>query len=163
MTETIHVRRAGPLDTGPMADLLNEVIAAGGTTALSQPVTGDTLKGWMDKYPGCIWHMAEDDTGTLLGFQYIHDHDTHGPEVATIATFARRGRTGLGIGSRLFEATRQAAADHGYTWIEADIRADNAGGLAYYQSRGFERYGTRPGMEIAPGLTVDKVLTRYDL
>ncbi|QPM91516.1 GNAT family N-acetyltransferase [Pseudooceanicola algae] len=160
---TLHVRRAGALDCAPMADLLNQIIAIGGTTAMTQPVTGDILAGWMTRSPRSLWHIAEDDGGTLLGFQYVQPHPKHGPKVAQIATFARVGRTGLGIGSALFEATKTAARAEGYTWIDAEIRADNSSGLTYYQSRGFEDYGRIEGYRLGDGSLVDKRLKRYDL
>lgn len=158
----MHVRRAGALDTGAMAELLNEVISEGGTTALTEPVTGDDLKGWM-KRPHSIWHLAEDDAGEVLGFQYVSPVQGEQTLAAEIATFARVGRTGLGIGSALFEATKTACIGEGYEWIRANIRADNSGGLAYYQSRGFEDYGRIGGYRMTNGQVVDKVLKRYDL
>ena len=54
-------------------------------------------------------------------------------------------------------------ADRAETWINAEIRADNAGGLIYYQSRGFEDYGRIEGRRLADGTVVDKVLKRFDL
>ncbi|WP_353473839.1 GNAT family N-acetyltransferase [Salipiger sp. H15] len=145
-----------------MAELLNEVITQGGTTALTEPVTGDDLRRWMAT-PRAIWHLAEAGDGELLGFQWVEPHRELGDSVAQIASFARVGRTKLGIGSALFEATRAACAREGYAWINAEIRADNEGGLIYYQSRGFEDYGHIRGYRLGDGSTVDKVLKRYDL
>ena len=71
--------------------------------------------------------------------------------------------SGLGIGSALFEATKRVARDIGYVWINANIRADNAGGLAYYQSRGFEDYGRKERVRMPDGRVFDKVLKRYNL
>lgn len=159
----IHIRRAGALDCTAMAELLNQIIARGGTTALTRPVSGDDLGAWMRSDPRAVWHIAEDDAGLLLGFQWVEPHPELGPQVAQIASFARVGRTGLGIGTRLFEATRAAAKAAGYAWINAEIRADNPGGLAYYQSRGFEDHGRIEGYRMDDGSTVDKVLKRYDL
>lgn len=159
----LHIRRAGRLDTQPMAELLNEIIALGGTTAMTDPVTGALLAGWMAADPRAIWHLAEDDTGRVLGFQYVEPHAELGAHVAQIATFARVGQTGLGIGSALFEATRVAARDAGYAWINAEIRADNASGLTYYQSRGFEDHGRIEGRRLGDGTVVTKILKRYDL
>lgn len=158
----IHVRPAGTLDTRAMAQLLNEIVAIGGTTAISKPVTGDDLVHWMDK-PRSAWFVAEDDGGDLMGFQWINEIDSLPPEAASIATFARVGKTGLGIGSALFRASCAAARTLGYTWINADIRADNTGGLAYYQSRGFEDYGRKTSVTLSDGSVVDKILKRYNL
>lgn len=159
----IAIRQAGPLDTRPIADLLNEVIAEGGTTAMTEPVTPDQIRGWMARDPRAVWHIAEAEDGTLMGFQWIDPHPRLGAEVAQIATFARVGKTGLGIGSKLFEATKSAARAEHYAWINAEIRADNAGGLTYYQSRGFEDYGRIADYPLEDGTTVDKILKRYDL
>jgi len=164
VTGRLHVRRAGALDAGPMAALLNAIIRQGGTTAIVTPLAPDDMRDWI----GCdgdaaVWHLAEDDRGTLLGFQWIAPHPDLPPEACDIATFVRIGKTGLGIGSALFAATRAAAAALGYGWINASIRSDNSGGLIYYQSRGFEDHGRKTGIEIAPGLNVDKILKRFDL
>jgi len=159
----LHIRRASTLDTRQMAELLNEIIAAGGTTALTDPVDAETLGNWMASDPRSLWHVAEDDAGMILGFQWVDPHPTEGPKVAQIATFAKIGKTGLGIGSALFKATRAACSQAGYAWINAEIRADNTGGLAYYQSRGFEDYGRIEGYRMADGQILDKVLKRFDL
>ncbi|MGI3169804.1 N-acetyltransferase family protein [Pseudooceanicola sp. C21-150M6] len=159
----IHIRRAGEMDLGGMADLLNEIIAIGGTTALTGVMTRDAMRDWMMTSPRSVWHVAEDDTGLLMGFQQVEPHAELGETVAEIASFVRPGSTGLGIGSRLFEATAAAARATGYAWINANIRADNSGGLAYYQSRGFEDYGRIAGYVMGDGQVVDKVLKRYDL
>lgn len=158
----IHIRRAGALDAGPMAALLNEVITIGGTTAIVDPVDRAYFERRFQT-PQSVWMIAEDDSGTLLGFQWVTPLEDEPGLVAEIATFARAGRTGLGIGSALFDATCAACVDEGYDWIRANIRADNTGGLAYYQSRGFEDYGRIEGYEMTNGQIVDKVLKRYDL
>ncbi len=160
----ITVIPAGQLHAGQMADLLNEIIGIGGTTALTTKVTKDQMAGWMTSYPGrSAWHVAEDENGTILGFQWIEPGPDLPPEAAEIATFAKVGATGLGIGSALFNATEVSARRLGFHWIRANIRADNTGGLAYYQSRGFEDYGRINDYRLDDGTTVDKVLKRYSL
>lgn len=160
----IQVLRAGRLHGAGMAEILNEIIDQGGTTALTEHVTAsqlnDRIAGGGDK---SVWHVAEDADGQVMGFQWIEPADYLPPEAAEIATFARIGYTGHGVGSALFRATETAARKVGYAWINANIRADNFGGLAYYQSRGFEDYGRKTGFKMANGQVVDKVLKRYDL
>lgn len=145
-----------------MAELLNQIIARGGTTALTSPVTGDELADKM-MTDGAVWHVAEDDAGALLGFQWIAPHPDLPPEACDIATFVQVGQTGLGIGSKLFDATRKAARAQGYAWVNATIRADNTGGLTYYQSRGFEDYKHLPQVALDDGTVVAKTCKRYDL
>ena len=158
----IHVRRAGALDAAAMAELLNEIIVEGGTTAITEEVSRDYIAGRMEE-DKAIWNLAEEDGGALLGFQYVSPLGSEPGLVAEIATFERVGRTGLGIGSALFNATKAESIAEGYDWIRANIRADNTGGLAYYQSRGFEDYGRIEGYRMGNGQVVDKVLKRYDL
>ncbi|MEQ6249576.1 GNAT family N-acetyltransferase [Sulfitobacter sp. HNIBRBA3233] len=160
----INVRRAMGLDTGSMALLLNQIIEAGGTTALVRPVTGEDLAEWMAVDPDrSAWHVALDAQERVVGFQWIEPSDQLPPDAAEIATFVQQGQTGLGIGSALFAATAKAAKSLGYSWIRANIRADNDGGLTYYQSRGFRDYGTIEGYTLADGTAVDKRLKRYDV
>ncbi|MCX7565866.1 GNAT family N-acetyltransferase [Sulfitobacter sp. F26169L] len=160
----IHVRPAMPLDTGSMAKLLNAIIEAGGTSALVRPVTGDDLAEWMQYAPDrAAWHVALDGSEQVVGFQWIEPSDQLPTEAAEIATFVQIGQTGLGIGSALFTATAKAAKEMGYVWIRANIRADNIGGMTYYQSRGFRDYDVIEGYELADGTLVDKRLKRYDV
>ncbi|CUK09766.1 MAG: GNAT family N-acetyltransferase [Shimia thalassica] len=160
----LSIRPGASADIRQVADLLNEIIAAGGTTALTEPMTRDALEGWLfDNADRSTWHVAIDDTGEMLGFQWIGIWPELPPEACDIGTFVKTGRSGLGIGSALFEATKQAAIDLGYDWINANIRADNSGGLAYYQSRGFRDWGQLDNIELADGTKVNKTLKRYDL
>ena len=157
------IRRAGALDASNMAALLSEIIQIGGTTALTGAVSAADVQEWMDGSKRAAWHIAETDDGELVGFQWIEEVTALPPEAAEIATFAKVGQTGLGIGSKLFAATKAAAEELGYEWIRANIRADNEGGLTYYQSRGFENYGRIDGYRMGDGQIVDKVLKRYNL
>jgi L-amino acid N-acyltransferase YncA len=160
----IAVRPPIELDLTDMARLLNQIIDAGGTTAMTRPVTRQDIADWMAAAEGRnAWFVALDETEKVVGFQWI-EPDTNLPhEAASIATFVQMGRTGLGIGSALFAATQQTAKSLEYKWINANIRADNEGGLIYYQSRGFQDYGTIRDYRLASGQLVDKCLKRFDL
>lgn len=160
----LHIERAGPADAREMADLLNEIIQIGGTTAYLDPIHRDHLVKKMENAGDRgAFHTARNDQGELLGFQWIEPHPTLPPEVAQIATFVRVGQTGLGIGSKLFDATRTAAQSFGYGWIDATIRADNESGLTYYQSRGFETWKTDPDAVLSDGSVVGKISKRFNL
>ena len=160
----LTIRRPIPLDLPNMARLLNQIIEEGGTTALARPVTADDLGEWMGFEPDRnAWHVALDKDEAVVGFQWIEPKGSLPPEACNIATFVQIGQTGLGIGSALFEATRKAAKARGYVWINADIRADNEGGLIYYQSRGFQDYGVIEDYKMADGQIVNKRLKRFDL
>ena len=158
------VRPASANDVRQMSELLNQIIDLGGTTALTETIRPLDITNWMARHAGRnAWHVAESQIGDILGFQFIEPHVDLPPDAADIATFVRVGTIKLGIGSKLFEATRKAAKDLGYAWINANIRADNESGLAYYQSRGFEDYGKIEGYRMDDGRVVDKILKRLDL
>ena len=160
----IHVRQATTLDAASMAQLLNAIIEKGGTTALTRPVTAADIKDRMAAQSDrSAWQVAVDDSETVVGFQWIAPHVKLPPEACDIASFVQIGRTGLGIGSALFDATRKAAARLGYDWINATIRADNAGGLTYYQSRGFRDWAFDEGVTLDSGQVVNKISKRFDL
>lgn len=161
MDQRLVIRRAAPLDAREMAVLLNEIIAVGGTTARTEMVAAEDFMPLLGA-PRAACHVAEVGT-EIMGFQYIEPHASLPPEVADISTFVRRGKTGLGIGSALFEATAQAARDLGFDWINATIRADNTGGLIYYQSRGFRDWRHLSDQRLANGMRVDKICKRFDL
>jgi len=160
----IPVRRAMALDASSMANLLNDIIDKGGTTALTRPVTATDISEWMTAQQSrSAWHVALDDAERVIGFQWISPHENLPEEAVDIATFVMLGRAGLGIGSALFDATKQAAKTLGYAWINATIRADNEGGLTYYQSRGFRDWAYDADVKLDSGLIVDKISKRYDL
>lgn len=158
------IRTASANDVRQMSELLNQIIDLGGTTALTETVQPSDIKSWIEFHAGRnAWHVAESPTGDILGFQFIEPHADLPPDAADIATFVRVGTTQLGIGSKLFSATEQAARDLEYVWLNATIRADNAGGLAYYQSRGFRTYHQDDNVKLGNGLQVSKISKRYDL
>ncbi|MEP2029777.1 MAG: GNAT family N-acetyltransferase [Paracoccaceae bacterium] len=160
----ITTRLAIALDAPDMAQLLNEIIKKGGTTALTRPVTGQDIAEWMaTEADRSAWHIAADTQERIVGFQWIAPHAELPPEACDIATFVQIGRTGLGIGSALFSATAKAANKMGYIWINATIRADNAGGLTYYQSRGFRDWHHDESVRLDNGSVVGKISKRYDL
>lgn len=156
----IEIRKAQSFDAGAMASLLNQIIAAGGTTALTAPVTSAILRDWMSD--SGAWHLAEVN-GETCGFQWIGPHRDLEPDTCDIATFVAVGQHGIGIGSALFRATTKAARALGYARINAVIRADNGGGLAYYGSRGFETISHLKNVALSDGTLVNKVVTSYRL
>lgn len=134
----VHVRSARPFDAGAMAELLN---AMGGTA------TSGALGDWMRD--GDVWHLAEDAAGRATGLQWIGPGPDLPRRTCDIATFVPNGPLGLPIGAALFDATRNAARSHGYAWIRAAVDSGNAGGIAYYRSRGFEPTGAAAGSVVA--------------
>lgn len=150
----MHLRCATLADARQLAELLNTIIKAGGTTALTTPLTRAEMEGWIGSNPAQnAFLIAENNAGEALGFQAIGPRIGLPPEACDIATFTRKGKAQLGIGSALFVQTQIAAKALGYSWINAAILTQNEGGQIYYQSRGFEPYKS----------TAEHIFMRYNL
>lgn len=161
---TFVVRTALEPDFSQMSELLSQIIAIGDTTAHRDVVTADELLRWHEKYSGSnAWHISIDEAGQIVGFQFIEPHDDLPKEAADIATYVRVGADRQGIGSGLFQASRKAAIILGYSWLNATIRSDNAGGLAYYTSRGFQTYHTDKDVALSDGAIVTKISKRIEI
>jgi L-amino acid N-acyltransferase YncA len=158
------IRIAGPADARGIAEMLSHVLASADTSAIVGPVDGAKIREWMLVAPArSNWRVAEAESGEILGLQWIEPTADLPPEACSIATFVLPGRQQLGIGSALFAETDRAARALGYRWINATIRADNEGGIIYYQSRGFRVWKRTSDVPLASGRLVDRISTRYDL
>lgn len=157
------VRPATIDDCPPMVELLNEIIAIGGTTANVTPwTTAQMVEKMQTNTDRSSWVVAVKG-GVLMGYQYFQPHPDLPPEAPSIATFVRVGAVKMGVGSAMFTETLSAAKRLGYTWINATIRADNTGGQAYYASRGFEIWDVNENTALEDGTPTTKISRRYDL
>lgn len=160
----MKIRPVQDMDAPALADMLNEIIARGGTTALEEPFTPKALADGMLTGPDVICcFVAEDDDGSLKGFQSLVRFESLPEGVGDIATFSRVGQVQQGTGTRLFAATRQAARQQGLVAINATIRADNVGGLAFYSRLGFMDHAIRRAVPLRDGTPVDRLSKRYIL
>lgn len=149
-----------------MADLINTIIAIGGTTAHEDPFTAEAMDAEYISSPQSLSCVVAEDGGHLLGFQGLalpYPDDPMPPGWATIGTFARTGLTQRGVGTALFASTLTAARAAGIATIDATIRADNTGGLAFYSRLGFVDYDRRVAVPLKDGTPMDRVRKRFDI
>ncbi|MBB2779148.1 UNVERIFIED_ORG: L-amino acid N-acyltransferase YncA [Rhizobium esperanzae] len=160
-TKVMHIRRAVSADAEELCSLLNEIILAGGTTALETPLTAAEFADWFidGEFP-LVCHVAVYDR-SLVGFQSLSLYGDPPKGYADIATFARASPKISGVGSALFPATRAAAEELGLEFINATIRADNIGGLAYYAKMGFQLYDRLVQVPLLNGTAVDRIKKRF--
>ena len=153
------IRPALPQDAKAMADLLNTIIAIGGTTAHQTPKTADTVRHDYIDGPNSITCVVAEDAGQILGWQSIGwDHgDPH------IGSFVDPHTQAKGIGAQLFAATLKLSRAAGLTEIFATIRADNVPGLAYYVRQGFTDISFEPGYALNTGEVVGRVHRKLTL
>ena len=161
----IVVRPTQREDAPALAELLNAVIARGGTTALEEPFTAESLAVAYLDGPNviCCFTAIDEATGTLEGFQTLGRYPSLPDDVGDIGTFAQVGGTQRGIGTALFAATRDEAKRQDLAAINATIRADNAGGLAFYGRMGFRDHGVAHNVPLSDGTPVDRISKRYAL
>jgi L-amino acid N-acyltransferase YncA len=157
----MKVRKAASADADELSELLNDIIRAGGTTAIETPLSAAEFADWFitGEFP-LACHVAESD-GALVGFQSLSVFGDPPKGTADIATFARMNPKTKGAGSALFPATRSTAEALGLELINATIRADNVSGLAYYEKMGFETYDRLIQVPLLDGTPVDRIKKRF--
>lgn len=162
-TESLAIRPAVAVDAEAMGVLLNEIIRIGGTTAITSELSADEIREWFISGAAVVsCFVAIDAGGEILGFQSLSRYGDLQEGWGDIATFASRSRQKSGVGGALFAHTRAAAAQYGFTTINASIRVDNTGGLAYYGKMGFVTYRVEDGDPRLQGRTFNRVHKRYD-
>ena len=159
------VRGVEPGDAAELAELLNAVIARGGTTALEKPfdAAGLAMRYLTGPDVHCCVVAQDDASGRLEGFQTLGRQSALPADIGDIATFARVDGAQRGVGTALFAATVARARDLGLTGINATIRADNVGGLAFYDRLGFSPHSTSAPLPLQDGSCVARVSKRFDL
>ncbi len=158
------VRPAHGGDAPALCRLLNAIIRIGGTTAYETPLeTAEFAEHFLTGPRVLCCFVAEDAEGAPCGFQALETNPELPEGWGDIATFARPEPKLPGVGTALFAATRARARALGLIAINATIRADNAGGLAYYARMGFEDYRVAKAVPLADGTPVDRISKRCPL
>lgn len=159
----LTIREATEADAGELVALLNEIVRQGGTTAIEEQLSQADFALWFLSGPDCVaCHVAVLPDASIAGFQALARSQALPEDWVSIATFTRRPRV-PGVGSALFPVTRDFARHSAVTMINATIRADNVGGLAYYAKLGFVDYSVAAGVALSDGTPVDRISKRYAL
>ena len=156
MTLTVRPMERG--DIAACVDIVNRIIAAGGTTAYETPFTEAGFEAhYLNEPP--VTHVVSSE-GRVAGFQAAFDD---GSGIYSIGSFTDRDRRVRGAGRALFEATLAACRARGGDAIIAQITADNAPGLAYYTRMGFQDWQILEGAGRRRGAPIDLIVKRYPL
>jgi L-amino acid N-acyltransferase YncA len=155
----VIIRDARPEDAAGMAEILNRIIAIGGTTAHETPMTPDEIREGYISGPEVLSAVVAEDEGQILGWQSVE----HWQGEAHIGTFVRPGIQARGVGVAMFARTRAQIDARGLKAIVASIRADNVPGLAYYARLGFADVSHEPDYALKDGTVVGRVHRRFHL
>lgn len=161
--KSITVRPARPGDASQMADLLNEIIEIGGTTAFLEIISASTMETWMAKESGQTSWLVAEENDLILGFQSAKPRNDLPSEAASIASFVRVDTVGRGVGHLLFAETCARLRALGYEWINATIRSDNESGLRFYSKMGFADWKVDPDAQLSDGRVTGKNHKWYSL
>jgi L-amino acid N-acyltransferase YncA len=152
------VRTTKPQDVAQMAEILNAIIALGGTTAHETPMTMDEVSEHFVDGSTVLSSVVALDAGQAIGWQSVGwwHGDPH------IGSFVRPGIQAAGVGRALFAKTCEVLPASGTDFIIAWIRADNVPGLAYYARIGFRDIGQDPDFALQDGRKVGRIHRRFD-
>jgi L-amino acid N-acyltransferase YncA len=160
----VRVVPAAVDDAVELCDLINAIIARGGTTAYQVPFTPDSFLPYYITGTHVIsCFKAIDEDGRALGFQGLGHADYVPSEWGDIGTFTRIDTVQRGVGTALFQETKCIATAKRIPTLSAIIRADNAGGLAYYTKLGFVTYDVLKAIPLADGIKVDRFCKKLAL
>jgi L-amino acid N-acyltransferase YncA len=153
------VRKALAEDAAGMAELLNDIIAIGGTTAHQQPTS--EAKTCLHAIDGryVLSSVLAEENGRILGWQSVEQWQGE----PHIGTYVQPGLQARGIGAKLFALTLAALRAGRVSHVIASIRADNLPGLAYYARIGFRDIGHEPDFALDDGRKVGRIQRRFDL
>jgi L-amino acid N-acyltransferase YncA len=164
MKHRLNIRPVIATDAEATRTLLNEIIRVGGTTAITNELSPHEMREWFISGKAVVsCFVAVDSDGTIVGFQSLSTYGGVPAGWVDIATFANRSHHQSGVGTALFPYTRDIASKLGFSTINASIRVDNEGGLAYYSRMGFETYSTEDGDPKAQGRVFNRVHKRFVL
>lgn len=162
-----HVRRAVPEDGAGTSRLLEAVVAERVHSAIDRAWTAaeqrDYIQSLSDRE---ALHVACDSTGQVVGSQSLELYSRALPSmrhVAQLGTFVLSAWRGRGVGQALFDASCRFAAGAGYRKIVIQVRASNAGALAFYRRLGFAECGRLRGQVMLDDREDDEILMEYFL
>ncbi|MCF6231722.1 MAG: GNAT family N-acetyltransferase [Rhodobacteraceae bacterium] len=159
----IEVRAMQPGDMVAACAILNQIIRAGGTTALETELDETNFARYYAGTDLIANHVALDTQGQVAGFQWLGVNKNLDRSCADIATFTRRTNPLRGAGRALFATTTKFAKNAGFAQINATIRADNVSGLGYYTKIGFVDFSVARAVPLRDETPVDRISKRYTL
>ena len=166
-TATFQVRRARPDDGAGTSRVLEAVVAERVYSAIDRAWSPEEQREYIRSLSDReALHVAADSAGQIVGSQSVEMYSralSSMRHVAQLGTFVLPAWRGRGVGQALFDASRGFAAAAGYSKIVIQVRASNAGALAFYRRLGFAECGRLRGQVMLDDREDDEILMEYFL
>jgi L-amino acid N-acyltransferase YncA len=153
------IRPATASDAFAMTQILNQIIAIGGTTAHETPKSAQQVLADYVTGPDVLSSVVTLVEDRLIGWQSVGRWQ----DEAHIGTFVAPDVQAKGAGAAMFALTCDTVQKAGVPYLVASIRADNEPGLRYYARMGFTDFASEPHFALSTGQIVGRIHRRLDV
>lgn len=153
------IRPATASDAFAMTQILNQIIAIGGTTAHETPKSAQQVLADYVTGPDVLSSVVTLVEDRLIGWQSVGRWQ----DEAHIGTFVAPDVQAKGAGAAMFALTCDTVQKAGVPYLVASIRADNDPGLRYYARMGFTDFASEPHFALSTGQIVGRIHRRFDV
>jgi phosphinothricin acetyltransferase len=153
----MKVRKALENDATDMALLFNTYI--GKSHMVVTPRRAAEFIELMQHTRVCML-VALDIFGGVIGYAYVKPYSDRGGYAGAgeVSVFLWEGRTGRGIGQKLYDLLLPAAEALGYHHLTAKIWTENTGSIRFHERNGFQTVGIQHGIGMSGGRRIDMTI-----
>jgi L-amino acid N-acyltransferase len=139
----VTLRPGRSSDADDIATILNHYVTHTTSTFLTEPVTVEDRRQWIDKRSPqhSLW-VAERE-GRVIGWSSLAEHKPRGAYRLTVenSIYMHPNHVGRGIGRRLLDRVLEDARAGGFHVIVAGACAEQTASVRLHESAGYERIG----------------------
>jgi ribosomal protein S18 acetylase RimI-like enzyme len=163
---TLHIRKATPLDAAGIVAVLETVVLERVHSAIDRAWTVEQEAAYLQSLSNReAFHIAVDGTAGVVGFQSLDLWSSLSSmaHVGQVGTFLLPEWRGRGVGRRLWNATVVFARETGYRKLAIQVRASNIVAQTFYRGLGFQECGRLTRQVMIDGSEDDEVLMEFFL
>ncbi|WP_157961304.1 GNAT family N-acetyltransferase [Microvirga flavescens] len=140
MTEArdIVIREAATPDLESVAAMLRRL---GAHVGANPKVTADDLAAYGPKGRGFTEVLVAEEGGAIIGialYSIVFSAWRGRPGIYVSDLFVEDSARGTGLGTRLLRAAVERETPRGCAYLKLDVDKKNAGGISFYEKRGFK-------------------------
>jgi dephospho-CoA kinase len=148
-------------DAEGIAAVLNAVVHERDRSVIDRTFTPAQERSFLRRLPARSRLTVAEVGNVVAGFQVLEPYALYTGamnHVATVGTYVAAAVRGAGLGRRMTGETFEQARAAGFSKIVVQVRADNAGALAFYDALGFRACGRLACQARLEGSDVDILL-----